>query len=815
MKISNSTTAGTAGSESSVCYITLDSPWSDSIFSRHNPLHTTASLLLLQMCLILSLTGLVRLILRPLKQPAIISDVLAGIIIGPSGLGRYPMFQKELFPPHTWTATRTFGIIGVLFHVFNEVLKEDLHYVLNSGRKEVVISLSGYFVSNFSSFVLGRCLMHFGYLPKNINRMHLLDSLSGVLALTTFPVLRPILSEFNLSTSQLGRLSMTLAVINTLLGTILTIVYSSIRHGNMHKGESVVGIYHFASHVALFILLLTLVRPLMMWFIKKAKEGRRMPSGFLNLSMLVVLLTGMLSDMLGTVVKAPIWLAFMIPTGPPLASALIEKTELVCRTLFVPFFFVTNGQQFNIWGIFRDWKTFWCLQLFFFTACLGKFLGTLLPALYFKMPFRDSLGLALAMCVKGIMELVTFTDWLHLNMLDTSQLAGLELSLLGVTAIATPCLRLLGRQRRPRSWNSNHWRCIAQSQPETEFRLLVCIHDKEDVPTMLHLANCNYHATKKNPTQLFTLHLVDLIGRGIPILICHKKSNQSQRLIPSKEGKQLDPIFSSFMKLERHSHGGLVVRPFTSVSLYKAMHEDVCKVALDNKVSLVIVPFWKDTLMYSTTHINVGSDHGIRQGRNIVVRKMLEEAPCSVGVLVDNDCSRTSCLVGSFHIALVFLGGPDDREALAYASLMVDNPGVKVTLLRCNLLSDHDEGFNVEKVLDDECIGEFKLKTCSHEGTVYYKEAFATRVEELVSSIRAIGTDFNLMITGRKHTRHSKVEVGLSTWSETEELGVIGDFLSSTDFAANAISVLVIQQRSMMPLLAIHANNASSRQSNR
>ncbi|KAG9454470.1 hypothetical protein H6P81_007374 [Aristolochia fimbriata] len=811
MKISNTTTS--SGFESSVCYNTFDSPWSSgTFFSHHHPLHSPASLLLLQMFLILSLRGLLRLILRPLSQPAIISDVLAGIIIGPSGLGRYPLFKK-VFPPQAWTVTRILGIIGVLFHIFNEALKEDLHYVLSSGRKEVIISVSGYFVSNFSTFVVGRSLMHFGYLPKNINRMHLLDSLSGFLALTSFPVLRPILSEFNLTTSQLGRLSMTLAVINTLLGTTLSIVYSSIRHVRMHPEAPEVGVYHFAAHVAMFILLLTLVRPLMLWFIKKAKEGRRMPSIFVNLSMLVVLLTGMLSDMLGTVLRAPIWLALMIPTGPPLASALIGKTEVVCRMLLVPFFFAANGQHFNSWAVLigDGWQTFWCLQLFFFTACLGKILGTILPALYFKMHFQDSLALSIAMCVKGIFELVIFTDWLNLNMLNASQLVSLELSLLGGTAIATPCLRMLARQR-PRRWSSNHWRCISQSdQPDTEFGLLACIHDRGDVPTVLHLAKSNiYLSTKKTPTQLFILHLVNRIGHGIPMLIRHKESNHSLR--PSMVEK-LDPIFSSFLKLERHSRGGVVLCPFTSVSLYKAMHEDVCRVALDNKVSLVILPFWKHTLTYSTTRINVGSDHGW-QGRNIVVRKVLEEAPCSVGVLVDNDCSRTSCLVGSFRIGLVFLGGPDDREALAYASLMVDNPGVKVTLLRCNLLSDRDEGFNVERVLDDECIGEFRLKTCSHEGTVYDKEAFATSVEELVSSIRGIGTDFNLMMTGRRHSCHPEVEVALSSWRETEELGVIGDFLSSSDFAKNSVPVLVIQQRSMVPLWAIHGNNiGSNRQS--
>ncbi|KAG9445064.1 hypothetical protein H6P81_016404 [Aristolochia fimbriata] len=832
MTSTSNASAGSSGllPESTVCY-TFDSPWAESVFNHRNPLHSTLPLLLLQMTLIITLTGLLRFILRPLKQPAIISEILAGIILGPSLLGRYPLFKTKLFPPHAWTITRTFGIVGVLLHAFNESLKQDLQCVLNSGKKEIIISFSGYFVSHISTFVLGRSLIRNGYLSKDINRVHLLDSMAGVLSLTTFPVLRPILAEFNLSTSELGRLSMTLAIINTLLGTTLTMVYSSIRHANV--GAWRLGFYHFISNLSLVALLYVVARPVMLYFIRKTPEGRRMASTFVNCAMLVVMIAGLMSDMLGSVVKGPIWLAFMIPPGPPLASAFVDKTELICRVLLVPFFFATNGQRLDL-GAIKDWKTFCALQLIFFVACVGKFIGTFVPALYFRMPFRDSMALGVAMCFKGILELVTFTDWLHFGVLDATQLASLEVSLLAVTAISSPCLRGLAR-RRPRSWNSNHWRCVAQIYPESEFRLLVCVHDKDDAPAILHLVNA-YNTTKKRPVHLFLLHLVDLVGRGIPMLIPHKKTTDHNRAGGGGGGSgsnsKSNPIISAFEILEQHNSGGgsagcFVVHPFTSVAPNKSMHEDVYKVASDNRVSLIIVPFRKDATAYST-HCDAGVDvvNGW-QGR-IVARKVLEEAPCSVGILVDTNRHVIRLNVNfmanfSYHIGLVFLGGADDREALAYASHMVDKPGVSITLLRVvfNRAHDHhhqpgvvglDGGYDqLERELDDEFVGEFRLKTHSHD-TVVYREVLVDNVEELVGCLRTMGNDFNLMMTGRYHGGHADVEVALSTWSETEELGVIGDFLSSADFAANSVSVLVVQQRTLAPLLAIDTTaNTSSR----
>lgn len=196
----------------------------------------------------------------------------------------------------------------------------------------------------------------------------------------------------------------------------------------------------------------------------------------------------------------------------------------------------------------------------------------------------------------------------------------------------------------------------------------------------------------------------------------------------------------------------------------------------------------------------------------LVNQNLLENSPCSVGILVDrglNGATRLNSNTVSLQVAVLFFGGPDDREALAYAWRMAQHPGITLTVLR--FIHDEDEADTAstratndsdlkipkmdhrkQRQLDDDYINLFRAENAEYESIVYI-EKLVSNGEETVAAVRSMDSSHDLFIVGRGEGMSSPLTAGLTDWSECPELGAIGDLLASSDFAAT-VSVLVVQQ---------------------
>ncbi|KAJ6426513.1 hypothetical protein OIU84_022167 [Salix udensis] len=127
--------------------------------------------------------------------------------------------------------------------------------------------------------------------------------------------------------------------------------------------------------------------------------------------------------------------------------------------------------------------------------------------------------------------------------------------------------------------------------------------------------------------------------------------------------------FDAFQQLSRVS-----VRPMTSISSMADMHEDICTTAERKRAAMIILPFHKQQRLD-------GSLETARTDFQLVNRRVLGDAPCSVGILVDRGLGGTTQVSASnvsYDITVLFFGGHDDREALAYGARMAEHPGVSL-----------------------------------------------------------------------------------------------------------------------------------------
>lgn len=359
-----------------------------------------------------------------------------------------------------------------------------------------------------------------------------------------------------------------------------------------------------------------------------------------------------------------------------------------------------------------------------------------------------------------------------------------------VTSIYKPARRFLPYKRRT----------IQKSKPDSEFRALVCVHTPRNVPTIINLLEAS-HPTKRSPICVYVLHLVELTGRASAMLIVHN-TRKSGRPALNRTQAQSDHIINAFENYEQHT-GCVTVQPLTAISPYSSMHEDICNLAEDKRVALIIIPFHK--------HQTVdGGMEATNPAFRMVNQNLLANAPCSVGILVDrglNGSTRLAANQVTHNIAVLFFGGPDDREALAYAWRMSEHPGNNLTVMRfiaaeevepAERQSPDQNGLTVEtendnqRQLDEEYINEFRMKIANDESVVY-TEKLANNGEETLAAIRSMDHSHDLFIVGRGQGVTSPLTDGLTDWSECPELGAIGDLLASSDFAST-VSVLVVQQ---------------------
>jgi len=164
---------------------------------------------LLALLVIIAASRLVGALFRYLHQPAVIGEVIAGILLGPSLLGQVaPALSASLFPPSILPLLGILAQIGVLLFMFVVGLELNTELLHEKTRATVAISHA----SIVAPFLLGAALALFLYprLSSSDVTFTAFSLFLGIsMSVTAFPVLARILSDRNLHRSRMGTIALT------------------------------------------------------------------------------------------------------------------------------------------------------------------------------------------------------------------------------------------------------------------------------------------------------------------------------------------------------------------------------------------------------------------------------------------------------------------------------------------------------------------------------------------------------------------------------------------------------------------------------
>ncbi|KAF6146914.1 hypothetical protein GIB67_036633 [Kingdonia uniflora] len=749
------------------------------VFHKENPLQSLSSLFMLYILMVVLLTRTLQFLLKPLKQPRIVCEIIAGIIIGPSVLGRNEKFASMIFPERSYDLLAITAKIGIMYYLFIISVQMDPFVLHKIPRKVSVISIFSVLLPVGVTYTVDYLLKKSMFGKKE--NFYIVSGSASNFSMASFVVLQPILREFKILNSDVGRLAMQTAMISDVANWLFLRFFCQWYALDPREGLNAI-IFYVAMVVFILFVRVSFVQYLR-WIISKTPKGKDVDEFYVIMILLLVLVTGFFTDYMGiSVTDGPVILGLYIPDGPPLGATLVKRSETIINDVLMPLLFAYIGMKTDLFAAFApaSLNFAWSVFIIHFSAYLAKFLGTLLITPFY-MSFRESVSLSLIMLFRGQTELTLYLYTWEAKLITNECLSLDVLYTMMITAIAAPLVNLIYKPTRQYIIETR--RTIEHSRPNSEVHIVTCIYNQEGVPSVINLLQATA-ATEDSPITVYMLHLVELIGRAAPKLIFHDKHRRCARYDSS------EAIVSAFKRFEA-SCDHVQVHSYTSVSPYITMHHDICELALQNRASLIIVLFHKH---------GVQVDHALYMNNSNV----LAHAPCSVGILVEQVSQPHTVYsnsLGSINsVAVLFMGGADAREALAYADRMTHKPRMNLTLV--HFVDNGVEDDPSERVLDSDYIKCFREKHGRNDNIIF-KEVVSNNGEETINAIQDMRDErYNVFIVGRGQGINSKLIEGLSIWSENPQLGVIGDFISSTDFNSSA-SVLVVHQHVVITAASI------------
>ncbi|CAK9147710.1 unnamed protein product [Ilex paraguariensis] len=721
-----------------------------------------------------------------------------GVLLGPSALGRNTDYLNAVFPAKSLTVLDTLANFGLLFFLFLVGLELDMRTLRRTGKKALSIAVAGislpFILGIGTSFVLRRTI------SKGVNEGPFLVFMGVALSITAFPVLARILAELKLLTTDVGRMAMSAAAVNDVAAWILLALAIALS-GTGHSPLISLWVFLCGSG---FVLCCTFVMPpIFKWMARRCPEGEPVDEMYICSTLAAVLAAGFVTDTIGIhALFGAFVMGVLVPKEGPFAGALVEKVEDLVSGLFLPLYFVSSGLKTNVASI-HGAQSWGLLVLVIFTACFGKIVGTIVVSLLCRVPFKEALALGILMNTKGLVELIVLNIGKDRGVLNEQTFTILVLMALFTTFITTPLVVAVYKPAKTISKTEYKHRTIRRKDTGTQLRVMVCFHSTRNIPSLINLIEASRGMGKKEVICVYAMHLMELSERSSAVLMVHK-ARRNGRPFWNKgrdsDSNQIVVAFEAFRHLSKVS-----IRPMTAISPMSSIHEDVCASAESKRTAMIILPFHKHQRLD-------GQLETTRADLRYVNRRVLEHAPCSIGLFVDRGLGGNTHIPASnldSVIVVLFFGGHDDHEALAYGARMAEHPGINLIVVRFLVDSkvvgkvvsvDITETLTAETRSEDEEILDDLKETMSKDGSIKYEEREMTSAEETVEVIKEYSR-CNLFVVGRMS--EGQLVAAMNKKSECPELGPVGSLLTSPEFATTA-SVLVVQKyRSELPLQSL------------
>ena len=391
-------------------------------------------LLLQQLGILLFAARALAEVCRRVGQPAVIGELLAGVLLGPTVAGRFaPALFGSLFPPGGLALLELVSWLGMILLLLLTGLETDLRAVRGLGRASLWASVLGMLVPFASGFALG-WLLPDAYLTDPESRPLLAAFLATAMAISALPVIAKILIDLGLIRRDVGLVTLSAAVVDDTTGWLLLSVIAGIATGGRFSARSLA---LTLLGLALFgIAMRWVAYPLFVRAVRAVNASVGIPGADLTLVLCLTFLCAAVTEAMGVHALLGAFAAgLVVRQVPRLRASSLETLETFVLSALAPVFFAFVGLRVDLWAL-----SGWQMPLAVLAvAVAGKVGGCYIGGRLGRLSHWESLALGFGMNARGAMGLVVALIGLSLGLLSEALYATIVLVAV-VTSFMAPLL---------------------------------------------------------------------------------------------------------------------------------------------------------------------------------------------------------------------------------------------------------------------------------------------------------------------------------------------------------------------------------------
>ncbi|KAF9527956.1 cation/H+ exchanger [Crepidotus variabilis] len=741
------------------------------VISGDNPATYNANdpirLWIIQVVIIIAMTQFLSLIFSRIRQPRVIAEVIGGVLLGPTVMGRIPGFRNSIFPDASLPLLNLTATIGLVLFLFLVGLEIDTRLLKRNIIASASVSIAGLVIPLGMGAALGVGVYR-EFINPAVNFGYFLLFTAVAVGITAFPVLCRILTELKLLDTEVGLVTLSAGIGNDVIGWVLLALTVAL----VNASSGLTALWVLLASAGYVIFLLYPVKWAFHWLVRRTgslEQGSPTPL-MMTVTIMVVLISAFFTDVIGVHAIFGGFLAgLIIPHENGFAISIVEKIEDLVSILFLPLYFILSGLRTNL-GLLNEGKDWGYIILICTVAFASKFIACGAAAFANGYKWREAGAIGSLMSCKGLVELIVLNIGLQAGILDTRTFSMFVVHAIVLTFITTPLVLAF----YPTKYHVHHTRTGQTSVGDeaalprlkhhedgarkTKFAMIL---DKiESLPAAMTLSQLLYSSAtvtgrlaphdEKITDEKASDSQSEIADGGsairIEVLRLMELTNRTSAVLRSTEASSLihnDPVVTVYRTFGQLN--SLNVTSKLSVVNYHEFPEAVAKHVSDTQSELAIIP-WPRGITSVVDDDSQGQQTRIQnpfdgifhktasqdQTSSVVysefIRHVFARSPSDVALFVDRgDCTMPSG-TKNHHLFLAFFGGPDDRLALNFLVQLCENTSTTATVVRISKVDSDVGGVEVPKSPGAASAPNTVHATIGAADTIYGQHSTQTRL---------------------------------------------------------------------------------------
>src|SRR6266853_3353140 len=471
--------------------------------------------------------------MQRIGQPAVMGQLIAGILLGPSVLGAlWPDLQQSLFPQSREQKSMIDAVsqLGILMLLLLTGMETDLSVVRRLGRAALSVSVAGVSLPFACGFALGELLPE-AMLPVPDQRLITSLFLGTALSISSVKIVAMVVREMNFMRRTVGQVIVAAASIDDTIGwTIMAVTFGLASHGGLDVAslaQSVLG-------TALFLLAsFTIGRRAVSLLIRWANDTLVSDVPVITTILAVTVGMALITHAIGVHTVLGAFVAgILIGQSPILTRHIDEQLRGLIIALFMPVFFGLAGLNSDL-RVLQDPSLLLLALGFIAIASLGKFSGAFIGGALSGLTWRESLALGWGMNARGSTEVIVASLGLSMGAFSQS-LFTMIVAMAVVTTMAMPPMLRWALARLP-------------LRPEEKARI-----EREEFEARGFISNVErlLVAVDESPRGQLASRLAGLLAseRCLPVTVLHVGGDPgaaSKGRIPEESNENAETVLKS------------------------------------------------------------------------------------------------------------------------------------------------------------------------------------------------------------------------------------------------------------------------------